>query len=475
MTETATTANGFEITRPVNELNAAEFKAHIGAEFGINGETPVERIEQLKHLSIEGTAILLEDINKSVQGSGDSLMNHDSTMKIGGQETLSPEDRYDVFHRLVSEIKESSENVNPARVADTLALGVVLLHPFHDGNGRTARTIGLMFREDYDNHEFEDSYNTVTEPRDKARERGGFMIYGYVPRFPEGFDQTNPEAVSEYLSSLLTEDEVTYTSPFGPAPLWNEGAVEGDEKEPDPEDQIIENYDNFRSQVESIRSDTRNAELIGAGKHSDVFKVTNDGKEYVVRSVKQMDQRVEILHSHIAAGANAKGIKGLEKIVAASYEDGVVISEFAKGNHLQELQLKDIQEMPDGHLDALLATRLEAMQRGIQFDNHPANILYDSEQGFTDIDYHLAKEPYTEVSRLEAMKTVLGSLDLTEVHLYEENPDTRQQNEVKKTALHKRMNKYMEETFSKSDYDQLWNALVHNVNWRQWGYAQSRE
>jgi len=220
MSETTATSNGHEIQRPTPEISADELKQRLGSEFGIGGSTPAERAGQLKQLSVEGVAIMLEDINKSVQGSADSLMSHDTGIKIGGKETIRPEDRHTVFSRLIEDIKNCPDDVSPERVGDTLALGVVLLHPFHDGNGRTARVVGLVFRDNYDSEEYEADFKTVTEPRDRARERGGFMINGYVPHFPEGFDQSDAQQVSDYLSNLLLqENENAYTSCYGQAPL----------------------------------------------------------------------------------------------------------------------------------------------------------------------------------------------------------------------------------------------------------------
>ena len=223
MIESSTTSNGYEIHKPTAVISADNFRTRMSQEFGIDALSPHERINQLKSLSVEGIAILLEDINKSIQGSADSLMNHETVMKIGDKETIELEDRYNVFIRLIESIKESSDAINPARVADVLALGVVLLHPFHDGNGRTARALGLMFRDDYDATDYADSYNTIIEPRDRARERGGFLIFGYTPKFPEGFNQSDPDAVHQYLDELLVEEKQgAYLGPFGQAPLTKE-------------------------------------------------------------------------------------------------------------------------------------------------------------------------------------------------------------------------------------------------------------
>ncbi len=220
MLEKTTTANGYEINQSIPAINADELKQRLGSEYGISGDNPSERAEQLKKLSVEGLAIMLEDINKSVQGSADSLMSHDKAIKIGDKQTINPEDRYDVFSRMVEDIQNCPNDVSPERVGDVLALGVVLMHPFHDGNGRTARVIGLLFRDSYNSEEYKEDFNVVVEPRDRSRERGGFIINGYVPSFPDGFDQSDAFQVSNYLSSLLLQENLgAYTSCYGQAPL----------------------------------------------------------------------------------------------------------------------------------------------------------------------------------------------------------------------------------------------------------------
>lgn len=216
-----TTSNGHEIKNPVEMLSAADFSERMAEQFGLLKGSPEDRATHLRQMSTEGIAILLEDINKTVQGSGDSLINHEAMTRIGGKDTIDPGHRYEVFSRLVEDVRSAPENINPARLGDVLALGVVLLHPFYDGNGRTARVLGLMFRDGYDTDEFQDDYDIVTEPRDRARERGGFVIYGYIPHLSEGTDQSDPSDVSQYLRELLhAEKPGAYTSCFGQAGLY---------------------------------------------------------------------------------------------------------------------------------------------------------------------------------------------------------------------------------------------------------------
>ena len=221
MTETTKTKNGFEITFPADRVDALSFKSRFAEEYGIVGDSPEQRVEDLKALSVEGIAILMEDINKMLQESAVSLMNHESAMVLGEINTVPLGDRYRVFYELVESIKLTDSTINPARIGDTLAMGVVLLHPFHDGSGRTARAIGLLFRDEFDSVDYEENFDAVTESRDVARERGGWKMNGYTPRDP-GLDQSDGNQVSEYLRKMLTtENDAPYKSCYERPSLLN--------------------------------------------------------------------------------------------------------------------------------------------------------------------------------------------------------------------------------------------------------------
>jgi hypothetical protein len=112
--------NDHEIKSSMSVLHAVEFKQRLSSEYGIDGVNPAQRVQQLKLLSVEGIAILLEDINQSIQGSAHSLMSHDKAVKVGGKSTIQPEDRYGVFSRLVQDIRNCPDDISPERVGDVL-------------------------------------------------------------------------------------------------------------------------------------------------------------------------------------------------------------------------------------------------------------------------------------------------------------------------------------------------------------------
>ncbi len=223
MTETLNaTANGHEIAYPRPVADGNEFRSTV-AEWGINGLNPLERVRDLQKMSEQDVAFMLIDVNRRLQGSDETLVS-DSTMKLyntnGGEpkETLQPADRHAVFTQLLEDIRNVPAGTSPARIGDALALGVVLLHPFHDGNGRTARTLGLLFRDEFDTTDFASDYEALSESRDIARKRGGKITISYVPILPEAADRSNPEDVSSYLRSVLQSEPLgSYDGPYGQA------------------------------------------------------------------------------------------------------------------------------------------------------------------------------------------------------------------------------------------------------------------
>lgn len=217
-----TTSNGFEIKNPTEKLQADGFRELMGEKYGLDGLSAELRVHQLKQLPVETIHAFIDDINKSLQGSRDSLEKTDTAMKIGTASTIHPEHRTAVLEGIIGVVKASPDTIHPARIADVLAMTVVMLHPFEDGNGRTSRAIGLAFRDEYDTEEFYEDFDVLTEPRDDARKRGGFIINGYIPRLPEGFNQSDPIQVGDYLAGLLTQDTdmPDYIGPYPPTPLY---------------------------------------------------------------------------------------------------------------------------------------------------------------------------------------------------------------------------------------------------------------
>lgn len=211
---------------PVEEkLRANDFKTLLES-FGIRGATPSERVAALKEMDLNTMAYLISDLNRKLQGSSSALIS-ENTMKVGERPTVPVENRYDVFAYLKDKIADADPDINPGRIADALSLGIVMLHPFSDGNGRTSRVLRLAFDESFDTDEYEKNFNFLAESRDISRARGGLIAVGYVPdlnaksnlegqELKEEQKQDNPEHVKNYFDRLLKEENPSlYVGPAG--------------------------------------------------------------------------------------------------------------------------------------------------------------------------------------------------------------------------------------------------------------------
>ncbi len=217
-TNSSSTSNGYEIEHTREKLDFEEFKVML-KEYGLDGDTPAERLGALKNQSNESVGLFMSDLNRRLQGSDDTLVS-ERTMKIGSTDTIDPTDRYDIFMGVLNKIKSVDSDINPGRVGDILALTNVLLHPFEDGNGRTSRMIGFIYQPDFDGQDSMQTFDVLAESRDTARERGGFMVNGYVPHMREGVNQSDADQVQHYLDSLFTSDnQDLYVGTFGQSPL----------------------------------------------------------------------------------------------------------------------------------------------------------------------------------------------------------------------------------------------------------------
>lgn len=69
------TNTGVELESAEKELSASDFRALVGLEYGIDGASPEHRVEQLKQLTVDRRADMLDTINRRLQGSEESLVH----------------------------------------------------------------------------------------------------------------------------------------------------------------------------------------------------------------------------------------------------------------------------------------------------------------------------------------------------------------------------------------------------------------
>ena len=191
-----------QLRKPGEKFNFENFGNKV-AELGLDGRTTEERVAQFRRMSVPDVAGLIDDLNQSLLGSRETLLA-DYTMKVGEQPTVPIEYRYDLFEKIIEMIQQAPERINPARIGDALGLAVVMLHPFKDGNGRTARAVGYVFQNEYDTPDRTENIAFYAGSRDEMREAGiQRRPIGYVPTMLPDKDQANPTHVLEYFQEII--------------------------------------------------------------------------------------------------------------------------------------------------------------------------------------------------------------------------------------------------------------------------------
>ena len=175
-------------------------------------------------------------------------------------------------------------------------------------------------------------------------------------------------------------------------------------RELDPEAYVRrqELLERYKSLINPEDSADVKRDLIASGLDADVYAYNHDGKEYVLRVVKSevLADNPAKTDDYITALLHGQGIKGLEQVVAGSYQDGSLVSERAPGSSLKELLASDpeaVNNIPDAHLTQLLTLFGQMQERGLVADVNHGNLIYDEKQGFTLVDYMYCPPEYWSV------------------------------------------------------------------------------
>ncbi|HEY1085438.1 MAG TPA: hypothetical protein VGE34_01790 [Candidatus Saccharimonadales bacterium] len=190
---------------------------------------------------------------------------------------------------------------------------------------------------------------------------------------------------------------------------------------------FTENYEKFKQSVISIRNGEADAAFVGEGAESEVWRVQVDRSDYAVKLIKPLSLRgrrrdvQKAVQEKVDTASRAEGIAGLEQLQAASVEEGVVVYEFAKGLSLARKSIRSVSKVPQSQLVALVDTVSQASRVGIEFDGWNRtgdNVFYETEKGFTLIDYWLSGRPIDAERNLSYVVKSLGSSSMLGDELY---------------------------------------------------------
>lgn len=175
----------------------------------------------------------------------------------------------------------------------------------------------------------------------------------------------------------------------------------------------IKNYnEKFRSAVAELKTKMAQGnpkelpEYLGSGSNGSAFRLEVAGKTYAAkfsRSIVQSNFELKPL-------LRAKDISHTSQLVGYSFEDGVVIMELLPGTDISNFTAEDAPEYSDEDIVQLIDTVRELNAKGLVIDPKPSNFMYDKEQGFSVLDYHLQQSGnnYTLPQQIISLKNVLS-------------------------------------------------------------------
>lgn len=177
------------------------------------------------------------------------------------------------------------------------------------------------------------------------------------------------------------------------------------------EENIKTYNEKFRSAVVELKTKMAQGnpkelpEYLGSGSNGSAFRLEVAGKTYAAkfsRSIVQSNFELKPL-------LRAKDIPHTSQLVGYSFEDGVVIMELLPGTDITNFTPEDAPEYSDKDIIQLIDTVRALDAKGLVIDPKPSNFMYDKEQGFSVLDYHLKQSgnSYELPQQIISLKNIL--------------------------------------------------------------------
>lgn len=127
-------------------------------------------------------------------------------------------------------------------------------------------------------------------------------------------------------------------------------------------------------------------EYLGSGINGSAFRIEVGGKMYAAKFSQNLTQA----NFEIKPLLRAAGVPHTSQLVSYSFGDNVVVMELLPGTDVTNFTPENAPHYSDEHIIQLIETVRELNARGITIDPKPSNFMYDPEQGFSILDYHLS-------------------------------------------------------------------------------------
>lgn len=154
------------------------------------------------------------------------------------------------------------------------------------------------------------------------------------------------------------------------------------------------------------REGEQSSGFLGKGSNGAAYAVEVAGHEYAVKlggSAVQANFDIRPL-------IRAKGIPKVAETVAYSFEDHAVVMERLPGKDVTQLSEHELNALTDQQIIELIETVQHLARRGLVIDPKPSNFMYDVDQGFGVLDYHIAHEGSSgEAQQIMSLRLALST------------------------------------------------------------------
>lgn len=158
--------------------------------------------------------------------------------------------------------------------------------------------------------------------------------------------------------------------------------------------ELLDNFATFTTGISSLKLDLSIDNLgdhptyMGSGMDSDAYMLHRPDGDFAVRLPRKSDIAVRVVDGHLAAAANIADAPRFERVVAASYESGVTVSEVMTGTEITALDLPTVRAITQEQVNDFVSLFEAADRQGVITDIAESNIFYDPTEGFGLIDVH---------------------------------------------------------------------------------------
>ena len=168
-------------------------------------------------------------------------------------------------------------------------------------------------------------------------------------------------------------------------------------------------------------------EYLGSGSNGSAFCVVVEGKSYAAKFSKSVTQA----NFEIKPLLKAKGIPHTAQLVCYSFEDGVVIMELLPGTDVTNFTPENDPFYSDSDIIQLIETIKIMDSEGLVIDPKPSNFMYDEEEGFSILDYHL-KDPNSRYALPQEIMSLGNMLSTRKIeYLDYKDPDYEKKSKIR--------------------------------------------